>query len=113
MLRPDPVLDVALAATLVVLERQRASPQMGVRSAFLLGRLYGFWLGLLAAGPPDRVKDVEPAVWRGAFGLTSKEGGIAMAREVIGEADLPLTHDEADAILLAWWGWRAVLSKAG
>jgi hypothetical protein len=36
-----------------------------------------------------------------------------MARRVIGEPTRALRHDEADAILLAWWGWRAVLSKAG
>jgi uncharacterized membrane protein len=102
----------AARADLVVLEAQHASPRMGVTSAFALGLSYGFVLGLLAT-TAQRVAKVEPAVWRGAFGLTSKAGGIAMAREVIGEPTRALRHDEADAILLAWWGWRMVLSKAG
>ena len=107
------VLGTLKAADLVVLETQRASPQMGVASAFALGRAHGVWLGLLAAASPRAVWHVEPAVWRRAFGLTSKEDGVAMAREVIGEPTRVPRHDEADALLLAWWGWRMVLSKAG
>lgn len=108
------VLGALKAADLVVLETQRASPQMGVASAFALGRAHGVWLGLLAAASPRAVRHVEPAAWRGAFGLTSKEDGVDMAREVVGEPTRALLrHDEADALLLAWWGWRMVLSKAG
>jgi hypothetical protein len=34
-----------------------------------------------------------------------------MARDVPREPERVLTHDEADAVLLAWWGWRNVLNK--
>jgi Holliday junction resolvasome RuvABC endonuclease subunit len=106
------VAQAARDADLVVMETQRASPQMGVASAFSLGRSVGVVIGALEATGQSAHR-VEPAVWRGAFGLTSKEDGVDMARRVIGEPTRALRHDEADAILLAWWGWRAVLSKAG
>jgi hypothetical protein len=55
---------------------------------------------------------VQPSVWRGAFGLSGgpagKREGIALAGKLTGAP--VLSHDEADAILLAWWGWRNVLS---
>lgn len=108
-----PLLEAAMDAELVVIEAQHASPQMGVASAFALGAAYGWWLGLLTTAPPRMVTRIEPAVWRGAFGLKGKADGIAMARAVIGAPTQALRHDEADAILLAWWGWRTVLSKAG
>jgi hypothetical protein len=109
------VLDALKAADLVVLETQRASPQMGVASAFALGCAHGVWLGLLAAASPRAVCHVEPAVWRRAFGLRSKDGGVDTLRELLLDVpdDHPMTHDEADALLLAWWGWRKVLSRGG
>jgi hypothetical protein len=111
----DVTAEVALAARgadLVVMEAQRASPQMGVASAFSLGESVGVVTGALEATGQSAYR-VEPAVWRGAFGLTSKQDGVAMARKVIGEPTRALRHDEADAILLAWWGWRTVLCGNG
>jgi Holliday junction resolvasome RuvABC endonuclease subunit len=109
------ILTLPLPAGLVVVEAQHASPQMGVRSAFTLGQAYGAVRGFLAAAGHPAVVYVQPAVWRGSYGLgggaAGKEAGIAMARDVLREPDRPLTHDEADAVLLAWWGWRNVIQK--
>ena len=106
---------LAHAATLVVVEAQHASPQMGVRSAFALGQAYGGVRGALAPRPGLRVEYVQPAVWRGSYGLgggvAGKQAGVAMARDVLREPERALTHDEADAVLLAWWGWRNVIQK--
>jgi Holliday junction resolvasome RuvABC endonuclease subunit len=102
-------------AQLAVVEAQHSSPQQGVRSAFALGQAYGIVRGLLAPRPGLRVEYVQPAVWRGAYGLgggaAGKAAGVAMAREILREPDRPLTHDEADAVLLAWYGWRNIVQK--
>ena len=106
---------LATKASLVVVEAQHASPQQGVRSAFALGQAYGAVRGALAASGHQAVVYVQPAVWRGAYGLgggtSGKDAGVAMARDILREPERPLTHDEADAVLLAWWGWRNVLRK--
>ena len=100
-------------AGLVVVEAQHASPQMGVRSAFNLGMAHGGVRGALAVLAHPRVEYVQPTVWRGAYGLgggaEGKAAGIAMAREILREPERPLTHDEADAVLLAWYGWRNII----
>jgi Holliday junction resolvasome RuvABC endonuclease subunit len=100
-------------ASLVVVEAQHASPQMGTRSAFALGQAYGAVRGVLAALTLRRVEYVQPAVWRGSYGLgggaAGKEAGITLARDVLREPGRALTHDEADAVLLAWYGWRNIL----
>jgi Holliday junction resolvasome RuvABC endonuclease subunit len=102
-------------AGLVVVEAQHASPQMGVRSAFALGMAYGGVRGALAGLNHPWVEYVQPAVWRGSYGLgggaAGKVAGIALARELLNDPERALTHDEADAVLLAWWGWRNVLNK--
>ena len=112
---PDLLAPMVAEASLVVVEAQHASPQMGVRSAFALGHAYGAVRGVLAALSPPRVEYVQPAVWRGSYGLSGgaagKAAGIAMARDILREPDRPLTHDEADAVLLAWWGWRNIVQK--
>ena len=103
------------STALVVVEAQHASPQMGVRSAFALGQAYGAVRGVLAAAGHPAVVYVQPAAWRGAYGLSGgaagKDAGIALARDVLREPERPLTHDEADAVLLAWYGWRNVIQK--
>ena len=112
---PDLFAPMMTEASLVVVEAQHASPQMGVRSAFALGQAYGGVRGALAAVPNLKVEYIQPAVWRGSYGLgggaAGKAAGIAMAREILREPDRPLTHDEADAVLLAWWGWRNIVQK--
>ena len=110
-------LALAAKARLNVVEAQHASPQMGVRSAFALGLAYGAVRGVLAAVPNLKVEYVQPAVWRGSYGLgggaAGKQAGVAMAREILREPNRPMTHDEADAVLLAWWGWRNIILNAG
>ena len=105
---------MAAEASLVVVEAQHASPQQGVRSAFALGMAYGGVRGVLAGLNHPWVVYVQPAVWRGSYGLgggaAGKQAGVAMARDVLREPERVLTHDEADAVLLAWWGWRNILN---
>jgi Holliday junction resolvasome RuvABC endonuclease subunit len=103
------------STALVAVEAQHASPQMGVRSAFALGQAYGAVRGVLVASGHPAVVYVQPAVWRGAYGLAGgaagKAAGIALARELLQQPDRALTHDEADAVLLAWWGWRNIICQ--
>ena len=104
----------------MVVEAQQASPQMGRSSAFRLGQAYG---GVLEAVEADaaqggaKVKLVFPTAWRGSYGLaggkTGKSDGIdlvdvllaAQSGSDFGSAMVE-SHDQADAVLLAWWGWR-------
>ena len=109
-------LALAAKARLVVVEAQRASPQMGVRSAFALGRAYGAAEGALAGLNHPWVEYVQPSVWRGSYGLgggaVSKAAGVVLARELLHDPERDLTHDEADAVLLAWWGWRNIICQS-
>ena len=108
-------LALAARARLIVVEAQHASPQQGVRSAFALGLAYGGVRGALAGLNHPWVEYVQPAVWRGSYGLSGgaagKQAGIALARDVLQQPERVLTHDEADAVLLAWYGWRNVIQK--
>jgi Holliday junction resolvasome RuvABC endonuclease subunit len=108
-------LALAARARLIVVEAQHASPQQGVRSAFALGQAYGAVRGALAGLNHPWVEYVQPAVWRGAYGLSGgaagKAAGVALARDVLREPERVLTHDRADAVLLAWWGWKNVIQK--
>ena len=108
-------LALAAKARLIVVEAQHASPQQGVRSAFALGQAYGGVRGALAGLNHPWVEYVQPAVWRGSYGLgggaAGKAAGIAVARELLGNHDRALSHDEADAVLLAWWGWRNIICQ--
>jgi len=99
-------LALAARARLIVVEAQHASPQMGVRSAFALGQAYGAVRGAMTGLNHPWVEYVQPAVWRGSYGLgggaAGKAAGVALARDVLREPERPLTHAEADAVLLAW-----------
>ena len=108
---------LASIADLVVVEGQQASPQMGVSSAFRLGQAYGRLLEAVEAGAAVRGVQVAvppPAAWRGSYGLAGgKSGKLAgvelTARLLQGQDDAVEAisrHDQADAVLLAWWGWR-------
>jgi hypothetical protein len=124
-----PRTEVALASVVeqleqagdIIVERQQASPQMGRSSAFTLGFRAGMINGLLL-GLGRVAFHVWPVTWRTAFGLgggvEGKAASMAMARELVGpeasammltsrEAGVALDrHDVADAVLLAWWGYR-------
>ena len=98
-------------ADLVVVEGQQASPQMGVSSAFRLGQAYGGVLEAVEAGARGQTVIAYPTGWRGSYGLPGGEkgkvAGIALAEQLIeGSRRAVRRHDQADAVLLAWWGWR-------
>lgn len=107
--------EMAGRADVVVVEAQRSSPQMGTRSAFTLGETYGSILGVLRCAPDvGEIVMVEPSVWRWAYGLAGgaagKGKGMTLATELLGGGDAFRRHDEADAILLAWWGVKHALA---
>jgi len=100
-------------ANLVVIEGQQASPNMGRGSAYQLGVGVGRIEGVLTLRATCPVVSARPAAWRWSFGLGGgKEGkanSMAMADAVLGGYSGLKSHDEADAVLLAWWGWKNVL----
>lgn len=110
----------AAVADLVVVEMQQASPQMGVTSAFDLGRRYGRVRACLEADVrfdrvgQDYLLEAAPAAWRASYGLAGGRDGKAAGMELAAEllrgqdeaAEMITRHDQADAVLLAWWGWR-------
>jgi hypothetical protein len=105
-------------ADVIVFERQQASAQMGRGSAFALGRAAGMVEGVVLVGAKVPISWVTPVTWRTAFGLGGGTGGkpvghaLALALlETAAERELVSRHDEADAVLLAWWGWRHIALK--
>jgi hypothetical protein len=113
---------VAPHADLTVIEGQQASPQMGVTSAFGLGLSYGRVLEAVMSHREGEVAVVWPTAWRGSYGLAGgiagKLAGVRLARELLTEEvarwpRLFTRPDQADAVLLAWWGWRhGLLARA-
>ena len=107
-------------ADLVVIEGQQASPQMGVSSAFRLGQAFGGLLEAVEAVARGEVVVTYPAAWRGSYGLAGgkagKVAGVELVRELLQHQSATSyrpkdgvvveRHDQADAVLLAWWGWR-------
>jgi hypothetical protein len=112
----DALRALAAEADLVIVEAQQASPQMGRSSAFRLGQAYGSVLEAVEAGAVQsgaKVVKAFPTVWRGSYGLAGGKSGKADGIELtdtllLGQeaAGLIERHDQADAVLLAWWGWR-------
>lgn len=104
---PD-VRELLQRADLVVMEQVASSPQMGAASSFVFGRARGFWEGAMAMLGIEPVR-VLPAVWKGSYGLLGGAAGkredVRLATRLLG-AGRAMTHDEADAVLIAWWGWR-------
>jgi hypothetical protein len=109
------IAGMAERADVIVMERQQASAQMGRGSAFALGHAAGMVEGVVLVNATVPVSRVAPVTWRTAFGLGGGAGGKpvghALALELLetaAERELVSRHDEADAVLLAWWGWRHV-----
>jgi len=98
-------------ADLIVMEGQNASPQMGVVSAFALGEATGRLQEAVQAGLRGQVVITYPARWKASYGLLSggKGDSLALACRLLGTDTALSRHDEAEAVLLAWWGWRNVL----
>lgn len=112
------LLPLAARAELVLVESQSASPQMGVSSAFSLGMATGRLQGALEAFLGQGGRSVAPTRWKASYGLqggrAGKVGGMALARELLGPGaaacDRLQRHDQADAVLIAWWGWRNLVT---
>ena len=100
-------------ADLVIVEAQSASPQQGVVSAFTLGVATGRLQEAVQAGLRGKAVLAYPARWRASYGLAGgqegKVSGMKLVARLLGTTDAVFRHDEADAVLLAWWGWRHVL----
>lgn len=93
----------------VTLEESQAMPGQGVRSMFMVGVGFGVWLALLAALALPHTR-VRPAIWKRALGLgKDKEASRLRAMQLFPGADLrrKKDHGRAEALLLAYWGWRA------
>lgn len=108
--------EMAEQADVITLEAQQASPQMGRGSAYALGHAAGMVEGVLIVAANAAITRVYPTQWRGSFGLAGgpggKEAGMALAIELLGgDAGLIERHDQADAVLLAWWGWRQFVMR--
>jgi len=93
-----------------ILEESQAMPGQGTRSMFTVGVGFGLWLGVLAAlqMPYTRIR---PQVWKKALGLgKDKEAARLRAMQLYPGADLrrKQDHGRAEALLLAWYGWRQV-----
>jgi hypothetical protein len=112
------LLPLAGLAELVLVESQSASPQMGVSSAFSLGMAAGRLQGALEAFLGHEGCSVAPSRWKASYGLqggrAGKVDGLALARELLGPGadacDRLERHDQADAVLIAWWGWRNLVT---
>jgi len=116
------VANVVPHADLTVIEGQQASPQMGVNSAFGLGLSYGRVLEAVMGNREGEVAVIFPTAWKGSYGLaggmSGKLAGLRLAEELLVEEKrrwprLFTRPDQADAVLLAWWGWRKRLLARG
>ena len=110
----------ALATTSAGFAFTRALPDGGVIALFVgqmepinaRERVQGV-LEAVEAGP---VIEVQPNEWRGSYGLQGgeegKRQGLALAHELLGGHVTLARHDEADAVLIAWWGFRHLLTQS-
>jgi hypothetical protein len=98
-------------ADLIVMEGQSASPQMGVAGAFSLGQATGRLQEAVQAGLRGQVVVTYPSRWKASYGLLwgGKADSLKLASRLLGTEGALTRHDEAEAVLLAWWGWRNVL----
>lgn len=101
------------AVALAVLEQVASRPGQGAPSVFTFGRAFGAVEGTLSAlGLP--LDYVPPAVWKRAYGLSADKGeSVRKAADLVPAAvpwlaarGLKLTHDRAEAVLLAEFARR-------
>jgi hypothetical protein len=107
------LLPMAAKAGLVITESQAASPGMGAVSALSLGRAAGRLQGALEAFLGHGGTLIAPARWKASYGLqggrAGKADGLALARELVGPNARLERHDQADAVLIGWWGWQNIV----
>jgi crossover junction endodeoxyribonuclease RuvC len=96
-------------ASRAVIEAVHARPTDSKVSAFTFGRNLGALEAIvMASGAP--LARVAPIAWRRAAGLAAgvgKDASIAAALRLVPSArPFIKRHDQADAVLIAWWGSR-------
>ncbi len=97
----------------ILVERVAARPEQGVSGMFSLGDSFGSVRGV-CGGIGGIVVDVLPQMWRRGCGITSgtgKGGSVAKARAIFGKDIVRVgkDHGKADALLIAWYGWKKYL----
>lgn len=104
---------------IVLLERVSSRPEQGVAGMFSLGDSFGVVRGVVE-GMGGVCVDVLPVMWRKACGVSAnsgKGGSISKARlffdkDVARHASQSLKdHGCADALLIAWYGWKKYLGS--
>lgn len=90
----------------------RATPQMGVTSAFTFGRGYGVICGVLAGvGLPH--EEVRPQIWQRAIGcMTKGDKNVSKAKAQQIFPNVKVTHAIADSLLIAEWLRRREIGVA-
>jgi hypothetical protein len=85
------------------LESVHAMPKQGVCSAFKFGMIYGLLRGLVIGSA--RVIDVTPQRWQKTLGcLTHGDKNISKAKAQQLFPGVKVTHGNADALLIAYYG---------
>lgn len=88
------------------IEAVHSSPQMGVKSAFTFGQVYGnLEMALTAAGIP--FERVSPQKWQKSMGcLTKGDKNVSKRKAQELFPSIKITHATADALLIAEYGRR-------
>lgn len=97
----------------VFIEQVNPRPGEGVKSVFTFGRAYGFLRGLVLANRMP-LEEVSPQTWQQKLALGKKYPSKAIRKRVHmakGQQLFPqvkTTLENADALLIAEYGWRAL-----
>lgn len=98
----------------VFIEQVHSSPQMGVVSAFSFGENFGWWLGVTQALGLKTTR-VSPQTWMSALGCMTggdKHVSLRKAEKVFGAGRTKVTLQNADALLIAYYGVRVRAAMA-
>jgi hypothetical protein len=94
--------------TTVFLEAVHSMPKQGVSSSFKFGMIYGLLRGLTIG--VARVIDVTPQRWQKALGcMTHGDKNISKAKAQMLFPGVKVTHGNADALLIAYYGYEKQL----
>lgn len=108
---PGPSFDVTPCFAMI--ERVHSMPKQGVSSSFKFGKGYGFLRGCLtASGIPW--EDVTPQAWQKTMAcMTGGDKNVSKAKAQQLFPAVKVTHALADALLIAEYCRRTVLSRTG
>jgi crossover junction endodeoxyribonuclease RuvC len=97
---------LCVRSRLAVLERVASRPGQGAPGLFKFGTSFGeLKMGLVASGV--RYELVTPSVWQGKLKCRTKgDKNITKAKAQQLWPKLKITHAYADALLLAYYGWK-------